>query len=209
MHQAFVITRSTCEPLTRDEAKAWLRLGPDDSEEESLIDALVTVARRTVEDRTRRLFFQSTCALHLDAFPDESTGVVRIPYAPLVSVGAVVSYDTLNMATTMSSSDYVVDTASEPGRIALDAGGTWPSDVRTIDAGVVTCTVGYSSSTQDGSTGLPAEAAPMVSAVKLLLAHLYVHREAVSVGSNQVIPTELPLGVDYLLAQHTLPEVEG
>lgn len=207
MHTALVITPSTCEPLTLDEAKTWLRLGDTmHTEEDSLVRALVTVARRTVEDRTNRLFFQSTCALHVDGFPAESTGVIRVPVAPLVSVASITSYDSTDGATVMSTSDYTVDIYSEPGRISLRNSGTWPTDLRTIDAGIVSLTAGYSTSTGDGSTGLPASCTPMLQAAKLLLAHLYENRQIVNIGSSV---TEIPLTVDYLLAGMTLPEAEG
>jgi uncharacterized phiE125 gp8 family phage protein len=164
-----------------------------------------------VEDRTHRYFFQTSCALHLDAFPDESTGVIHVPASPLVSVTSITSYDTTDAATVMSSSDYTVDTYSEPGRISLRDDGEWPDDLRTVNGGKVICTVGYSTSTGGGggSTSLPVECAPMVSAVKLLLAHLYENRQQVLMAPGATVALDLPYGVDYLLSGLTLPEVEG
>lgn len=209
MHTALTYTASTCEPLTLDEARSWLRLGDHtNSEEDAIVQALVSVCRRRVEDHTKRLFYQSTCALHVDAFPEESTGVIRVPVAPLVSVASITSYDSTDGATVMSTSDYTVDTVSEPGRISLRNSGVWPTDLRTIDGGIVSLTAGYSTSTSDGSTGLPDACAPMVSAVKLLLAHLHENRQEVVAGSGASI-VQIPLGVDYLLSGLILPEVEG
>jgi uncharacterized phiE125 gp8 family phage protein len=209
MHQSLqIVTASTCEPISRDEAKLWLRLDEAQSEDEGLIDTLVTACRRKVEARTERFFFQTVCALHLDEFPEDSTGVIRLPASPLVSVASITSYNSTDAATVMSSSDYTVDTVSEPGRVSLRSAGSWPSSLRTIDAGVVQFTAGYSTSTGDGSTGLPAACAPMVSAVKLLLAHLYENRQQV-LAPGGAAAIDLPYGVEYLLSDLTSPEVEG
>ena len=210
MHQSLrIVTPSTCEPLTVDEAKDWLRVGADQMGDEAIIETLVTACRKKVEDRTGRFFFQTSCALHLDAFPSESTGVVRVPASPLVAVASITSYNTTDGAAVMSSSDYTVDTVSEPGRIGLRASGSWPTSLRTIDGGVVALTAGYSTSTGGGSTSLPAECAPMVSAVKLLLAHLYENRQQVVMIPGSATAIDLPLGVEYLLSDLISPEVEG
>jgi hypothetical protein len=77
-----------------------------------------------------------------------------------------------------------------------------------VDGGVVAFTAGYSTSTGDGSTGLPAACAPMLSAVKLLLAHLYENRQQV-IAPGGAAAIDLPYGVEYLLSDLTSPEVEG
>jgi uncharacterized phiE125 gp8 family phage protein len=205
MHQSLqVVTASTCEPLTLDEAKEWLRLGKDQSADEPIIETLVTAARKKVEAITQRFFYQTSVALWVDEFPDGD--VLALPSSPLVSVSAVTSYDSTDGATVMSTSDYTVDTYSEPGRIALRGTGAWPTSLREINGGVVAFTAGYTTSTGSGSTGLTADCAPMVSAVKLLLAHWYENRQSVNIGN---IVNIIPLGVDYLLSGHVSPEVEG
>ena len=207
MHYSCVVTPSTCEPLTNAEGRAWLRLGVDPLEDDPIVDALITASRRVIEDRTRRLYFRSACALHLDGFPSDSTGVIKVPVSPLVSVSSITYYGTTDGATVMSTSDYTVDVASEPGRIGARNYGSWPTATREIDGVVVALTAGYSTSTGDGSTGLPAECAPMLAAQKLLLAHWYENRQAVTLGGGAAV--ELPIGVEYLLAGMTMPEVEG
>lgn len=210
MHQSLqIVTASTCEPLTLDEAKEWLRVGKDVGADEAIIDTLVTACRKMVEDRTHRLFFQSSCALNLDAFPEETTGVIRFPVSPLVSVTSITSYDSTDAATVMSSSDYTVDTYSEPGRVSLRDAGDWPTDLRVVNGGRIVFTAGYSTSTGGGSTSLPVECAPMLSAMKLLLAHLYENRQQVVMAPGATVALDLPYGVDYLLSSLTLPEVEG
>lgn len=210
MHQSLqIVTASTCEPLTLDEAKDWLRVGKDVGADEGLIDTLITAARKVVEDRTHRLFYHTTCALYVDGFPDDSTGVVRLPVAPLVSIESVTSYDSTDAATAMSSSDYSADTYSEPGRLSLRANGTWPTNLRNANGGRVLFVAGHSSSTGSGSTGVPAACQPMVQAMKLLLAHLYENRQQVTMAPGQTVALDLPYGVEYLLAGLTLPEVDG
>jgi len=205
MHQSLVVvTPSTCEPLSLTEAKAWLKLSTDDTADDAIVAALNTAARKKIEQETGRYFFQTTVDLRMDAYTD----VIRVPSCPLRSVVSITSYDSTDGATVMSSDDYTVDVASEPGRVALRDDGVWPTDVRRIDGVAVRCVVGYSSSTSDGSTGIPDEAAPMAAAHRLLLAHLYVNREAVATGpAAQAVA--LPLGVDYLLSGLAMPEVAG
>lgn len=206
MHRTLLfVTPSTCDPLTRDEAKTWLRLPLENHDEEPVVDILQRASRRVVEDRCGRYFFHTSCELRLDECPEDSTGVIKLPALPLVSVTSITSYSSTGGATVMSTSAYTVDTASEPGRIALTDDGEWPTDLRTIDAVVIPMTVGYSSSTEGGSTSLPDAAAPMLMAHKLMLAHLFEHREAASTGTM----SEVPFGVDYLLSGLTMSEVEG
>jgi uncharacterized phiE125 gp8 family phage protein len=209
MHQSLSVTASTCEPLTCDEAKVWLRLSEDQAGDEPILDTLITAARRKVEAITGRLFYQSTCALYLDGFPADSTGVVKVPVVPLVSVASITSYALDDTATVMSTSDYTVDTVSEPGRIGLASGGSWPTSLRDHNSAVVSLTAGYSTSTGSGSTGVSADCQPMVSAVKLLVAHWYENRQSVVLGGSFQASTLVPLGVEYLLSELRSPEVDG
>jgi uncharacterized phiE125 gp8 family phage protein len=132
-----------------------------------------------------------------------------VPACPLVSVTSITSYGSTDGATVMSTSDYTVDIVSEPGRIATRNGSAWPSSLRTVDGAVVRLTAGYSTSTGSGSTSLPADCAPMVAGVRLLLAHLYENRQQVVVQGGSVSSVVMPYGVDYILSDLISPEVGG
>ena len=85
-----------------------------------------------------------------------------IPFPPLQSVTSVVTYDRGNNALTFSASNYGVDLQS--GRIYLNEGETWPSDLRAQDAVEVTYVAGY------GSASVPA---PILQALRLTVQGMY------------------------------------
>jgi len=91
-----------------------------------------------------------------------------LPRPPLVSVTHFKSFDEDNTATTFATSNYHVDTSSEPGRLALKRGKTFPSasDLRTVNAYEITYVAGYGSSRDDVPT-------PIKQAIKLLVAQGY------------------------------------
>lgn len=85
-----------------------------------------------------------------------------IPFPPLQSVTSVVTYDRGNNASTYDASNYEVDLQS--GRIYLNEGSTWPSDLRAQDAVQVTYVAGY------GSGSIPD---PILQAVRSYVEQMY------------------------------------
>lgn len=155
------------EPVTVAEAKSHLNITTAD--DDTLIGDLIAVAREYVEGFTGRQLVTATWTWKLDAFPE----VMRPPFPPLTSTDFSIAYtDTSGDPQTVTSTVYTVDTDSEPGRIFLAHGQTWPA-VRSIrNAITVTFKAGYGA----------AAAVPDLfkSAIKLLLDDLYEHRGAQS-----------------------------
>ena len=89
---------------------------------------------------------------------------------------------------------YFVDTKSEPGRIVLNSGNSWPSTtLRPANGVCITFIAGYG----DAATDVPKK---IKQAMLLLIGHYYENREAVlSTGMNAVT---VPLAVDSLLWQN-------
>jgi uncharacterized phiE125 gp8 family phage protein len=85
-----------------------------------------------------------------------------VPFPPLQSVTSVVTYDRGNNAATFDTAQYQVDLQS--GRIYLNEGETWPSDLRAQDAVQVTYVAGY------GSGSVPA---PILQAIRLYVQGMY------------------------------------
>ena len=122
-------TPPVSEPVSLAEAKNYLRI--TDSDDDALINSLVTAIRQKAETWTRRSLITQTWTLWLDSVPGSVT--LSIPLSPLQSVTHIKSYDSTNTVSTFDSSKYLVDGASTPGRIGLNDGQTWPNGLRRMN----------------------------------------------------------------------------
>ncbi len=118
------------EPVSLAEAKTYLRI--TDSDDDALINSLVTAIRQKAETWTRRLFVTQTWTLWLDWAPEGA--MLPIPLSPLQSVVDIKSYDSANTVSTFDASKYLVDGVSTPGRVGLNDGQTWPNALRAMNA---------------------------------------------------------------------------
>lgn len=180
---------TTEEPVSVADAKLALRIDSTSTQDDGLIAGLITAARTKLENRTRRLFLRRQMDYALDRTP--LACAFKLPCAPLVSVESVTSYDTDNAATVMPSTGYLVDTLSEPGRVALNSGGSWPSGIRDTNGIVVRFTAGYSTA----AAGVPT---PLIEAIKQLMVTMYEHRGE-GVGEIPIPPLVDLLIEDYIL----------
>ncbi len=123
------------------EAKNHLRVSGTD--EDGTIAAILTAAWKYCEEvLLHRALLPQTWDLWLDEFPDED--YIEIPRPPLQSITSIKYYGTDDTEYTMTATDYFVDTKSEPGRVSLAYGKTWPSTVlRPINGVVVRFVAGY------------------------------------------------------------------
>ena len=185
--------------ITLAEAKTHLRL--EGSEDDTYLNSLISTAQFNVEKYTGRAITNQTLKLSLDGLPygnddkyypegfftapdiNRSLSYIVLPRPPLVSVTHFKYFDEDNTATTFATSNYHVDTQTETGRVVLKRGKTFPSasDLRTVNAYEITYVAGYGSSRDDVPT-------PIKQAIKLLVAHLYENREAVTKDSTNAIP---------------------
>ncbi len=118
------------EPVSLAKAKNYLRI--TDSDDDALINSLVTAIRQKGETWTRRLFITQTWTLWLDSAPEGA--MFSIPLSPLQSVVDIKPYDSANIVSTFDASKYLVDAASTPGRVGLNEGHTWPNSLREMNA---------------------------------------------------------------------------
>lgn len=126
-----VVTPPAEEPVNLLEAKEHLRVVVD--EEDALIGRLIVAARRHCERIARRAFVVRTLEVVLDDWPCD--GVIALPYPPLASVVSIKYRDQGGVEHTIANSDYIVDSISQPGRIA--AKGSWPTGPLQSLAGIV------------------------------------------------------------------------
>jgi uncharacterized phiE125 gp8 family phage protein len=185
-----LITAPAAEPVSASEAKSHMRV--DTTADDTYIGTLITVARQNVENHLRRALINQTWELVLDEFP---AGVFRLPKPPLVSVTSIKYTDEDAVEATFSSANYLVDTDTEPGRVVLKNGVSWPA-VTLKEAGAVRVryVAGY------GAAGSNVPQA-IRQAILLVIGSLYENREDVLVAQGVTVTT-LPFGVEALLASY-------
>jgi len=178
------VTASTDAPaISIVDMKSFLRV--DNSDDDVVISAYLATATEAIKQHLRVALLTETFVLKADGFAyadaDERlialgagihTGsrpyllgggdTLDIPFPPLQSVTSVVTYDRGNNASTYDASNYQVDLQS--GRIYLNEGSAWPSDLRAQDAVQVTYVAGY------GSGSIPA---PIVEAIRKYVEQMY------------------------------------
>lgn len=158
-----LVTGPTVEPVTAADAILHARL--DGVTDSAIIAGLIATARELAETYTRRAFMAQTWKGFLDAGPCGSS--IEVPRPPLQSVTHVKTYTDADVATTMSAALYYVDTVSEPGRIVLRDGASWPDITRVANGLEIQFIAGYTTAT------LPQS---IKTGILNLVAWLYEHR---------------------------------
>lgn len=191
------------EPISLDDTKLFLRVDyPDD---DTLVSALITAARERAETLTGRTLIPSTWTYNLDAFPyyyphlysparTAYPGYVQawvdsqciyLPKPPLIAVTSVqYMCDGTNPGTytTLDPSQYTVDGAAEPARVAPLYNLFWPVALAYPNSVQITYTAGYS---------IVPEV--ILTAMRLMITQWY---------ENRSDDTKLPVVVEHLLASH-------
>jgi uncharacterized phiE125 gp8 family phage protein len=180
-----VTTAPTVEPITLEEAKENLRFNGE--YEADRIRALIKAARIYCERATGKAFITQTLKLTLDCWPTD--GIIRLPRPPLQTVSSIKYDDYLNVEQTLSSTLYVVDAASEPGRIGVAYGQIWPDLYEELGSIRITYVAGY------GAT--PATVPDTIKqAMYLLITHWFENREPVGQGQKIAFSVESLLGCE-------------
>ena len=180
-----LVTPPGLEPLTYDDVVNHSRI--DASESDVLISRLILTARRHVERISNLALLTQTWELWLDAFPSDSE--IELNRSPLQSVTHVKYYNDLDAESTLAASAYFVDAISEPGRIVLKSGQTWPgATLRAANSVVIKFVAGW--------TQLNDVPATIQQALLLLVGHWYENREAASLGA---VSREIEFSVQALL----------
>ena len=200
-----LVTPPAAEPLSLAQVKAHLRIDFDD--DNSLLTDMIVAAREVAETETRRALMTQTWKYVLDAFPQTPQSALswqsnfdqfKLPFPPLQSVTSIVYTDSTGASTTISPTTYQVDTASEPGRIALNSGQVWPSVALSTIAGVVvTLVAGYT------SAGLVPQS--IKQGMLLVIGAYYENREEFIVD-KQIKSIELPRGAASLFWRNAVRE---
>lgn len=182
MAQYKLVTAPSSEPITLEEAKAYLRV--DDSTEDTLISALITAARRKFENDTLHYLLPQTWELYLNR--DEiSSEPISINKSDITAISSVKYYDSSNTQQTLSTSDYQTAISGKPSCIQII---TMPTIYDRLEAMVIRFTLGY--------TNAAAVPEDIKLAIKLLLATWYENRQTVVTGTQV---NDIPMTYQFIM----------
>jgi len=169
-----ISTAISTEPLTASEVKLHLRL-TSDTTEDTLLAAMIKRAREYCEGYTGRGLATQTVTAYLDEFPCENE--IELPLAPLQSVTSIKYKNSAGTETTMTvTTQYLVDTDSDPGRIVLPYGVSWPSFTPyPVNPITIVYVAGYVS--------IPET---LKQAMLLLIGHWYENRENTGEATKEI-----------------------
>ena len=173
-----LVTGPGVEPVTAAELAAHARA--TGASDQALIANYVTPAREAIERACRVAMINQNWEYWLDRLPDpEPAGrIIELPIGPLSSVTSVTVYDPFDAPTLIQPSAYLVDTASDPGRLILRPDAGIPLTLRFVQVVKVLFVAGYGAA----AAAVPAE---LTLAVKALGAWYFEH------GYGGGIPDEL------------------
>lgn len=151
-----MLTRSTIQPLhvdnvlrldvpvpvedmlTLQDAKDYMKV--DGAAQDGVIGPMIKTATRLAEDYTGRFFIERDVTMFMDHLPES---ILWLPRPPLVSVTTITVHHEDATDTIVPSANYLVDTAGQPGRVALKNGNVWPTSLREINGFEVVYKAGY------------------------------------------------------------------
>ena len=176
-----LVTTATSEPFELSEVKNNLRVTIND--DDALIKSLIIVSREWAESYMRRALITQTW----DYFTDRFFRTIKLPLSPVVSVTSIKYVDTDGVTQTLATTEYTVDSVSEPTRIVEAWGKTWPSIRFVPNAVTVRFVAGYGN-----ASDIPEQ---IKRWMLMLMGHLYENRELTSQNVNIV---EIPISTELL-----------
>jgi len=179
---AILLAGPAAEPLSFAEAKAFLRI--DHDAEDALVASLVTAARATVEALTRRALIDQEWRIVRDAWP--ASGLLVVPVNPLRAVTGAHVLDAAGDEVAVPPEVLLADASRLPAVIRVERGAA-PQPGRPLAGIAIDVTAGHGPTAAD----VPA---PLIEAVRLVLAHFYEHRDVPGPGAA------FPAALDTLVA---------
>jgi uncharacterized phiE125 gp8 family phage protein len=184
---SILLSGPALEPVTLDEAKAYLRVEHDDDDD--IIAALIAGARVHVQAQTRRALITQSWRLIRDAWPD--SGRVAVVPVPLRELLAARIYRLDGSTQAIDPAAFVADTAAAPAVLSF-ASGALPVPGRVIAGIELDVETGYG----DAPADVPED---MRQAIRILVAHWYENRGLIAVGQTVAV---LPQAVAALIAPY-------
>jgi hypothetical protein len=145
-----IITAAASLPVSVADAKLFLNI--EGTADDALIEAFIYAAADAVRQYCKRSLVAETLELRMDGFPQYSLdrldrlgagvhmvsipyvegapNVIDLPFGPVASITSITTYARDNSSAVFSAASYGFDA----GRVYLNEGSTWPSDLRRVDA---------------------------------------------------------------------------
>lgn len=195
-YQALQIVRAPYVlPITLAEAKLHLRV--DNTEEDSLVSALIEAATNFCENWTGRKFISQQLDVYFSSFSKK----LEIPFPPCISIDGVFYINQDGSEIELDESAYSARIMSQPAAIFSAPNTCWPETISNWNAVRVRFTAGYPSADQnspaDMASGVPAA---LKAAIKLVIGDLYQNREGVALVNGakyEANPTVTALMLPY------------
>jgi uncharacterized phiE125 gp8 family phage protein len=185
-----VITPASAFPVTLAQARTHLRLTPygtpeSHPDDDYIDDFLIPSATAWVQEYLEALLATQTIEIALNTLKSK----VELPYGNVQSVTSVkVLQD--GVVTTISTAVYSLNDYVKPAYLYLNLGQSWPSYDEVDNAVKIQYVVGYAT--------VPS---PILSAILLIIGHLYENRQQNIVNMNVA---DLPMGIYHLLQPYRL-----
>jgi len=207
------------EPISLVAAKSHLRV--DITDDDFLIQSMISAVREHVEDVTGRCFVDQEWTFGLDRFPVWNYGgnnapshpsseflgnrgwggmaymnmgqTIILPRSPLLSVTSIQYLDGTKTLVTLDPATYIVDTLSDPARITPQVGTVWPIAYPQLNAVIIKFRAGYQQSVTETQVATTGAAPAIVLASASTL-----------VSITSVIDTLTTLPVTYVNTAGTL-----
>lgn len=189
------ITPPTTEQVGLQEAKDHLNVTITD--DDPLIQSLISEARDYVERMTSMALLTQTWEQIMDGFPCWwSRGWIELQRSPLQSVTSVTYIDSTGASIVWPSSNYVAVDGSPP-RLSPAFGKVWPAaPLQPIGGVVIRFVAGFASIALVPPT--------LREAQMLMVGHWYQNREAVLTGTR-LVSIETLRAVEDILGIHSPP----
>jgi uncharacterized phiE125 gp8 family phage protein len=168
------------EPITLSDAKGWLKIHEDVSEDDELVRGLIATARVWAERGTGRALLTQTVQ---EVWDDVTKRVFYLSIGPLVSVTSFEYRNSAGTYVTWPSTNYTVDDVTEPGRLVINSTTNLPysTTLNTIFPNMIRITY-----TAGKSTAAEVDA-NIITAMKLQIRLMYDKREDMPLGKETSI----------------------
>jgi len=188
-----LVTAAAAPVITTAEAKAYLRI-VDDNSEDRLIDKLVAAAEGYIGQDLNRSLIHTTWDEHLEGFPALDSERIELTQSPLALITSISYFDENDAPQTLAAAKYIVNRARQlRGQISLAVGQLWPG---TSFERAFPVTIRYVAGYVLSPASVPAE---LLQAAYMLIDDFFRNRGA---GLERSVSQRIATAVERLLQHH-------